>query len=51
MSTNEPNRSYGQGAQGEIAPATKSKSQAKTTTFDLYSFILLYGTFHPASEG
>jgi K+/H+ antiporter YhaU regulatory subunit KhtT len=54
MSTNEPNRSYGQGAQGEIAPATKSKigiwarlrynfdnSIAKAGTFVLYVLLLM----------
>ena len=54
MSTNEPNRSYGQGAQGEIAPATKSKigiwarlrynfdnSIAKAGTFVLYLLLLM----------
>ena len=54
MSTNKPNRSYGQGAQGEIAPASKSKigiwarlrynfdnSIAKAGTFVLYVLLLM----------
>jgi voltage-gated potassium channel Kch len=54
MSTNEQSRSYGQGAQGEIAPAAKSKigiwarlrynfdnSIAKAGTFVLYVLLLM----------